>query len=628
MIIPKQAPVRPRVTLPEGEGDSLLEEAVRARLDEGEWGIIELTGAAGAGKSTAIGHLAYVLGAEARLRLADRPDIGIMAQLVRSAANQLVVCVDPCRDWVELHAFAERWRLARWTDDDCIEYLLAAHPEQCGSVMRRLQADRQRLRLAGLPELWRVVLDQFAADESAGGVNVALLQEVARRLVWPGARAAASAWSFGSLADALHSDRLEEFLAQWNDIDVGARSLLRHTLVQYLLAADYLAEELRRGQNYEILARHMPLEVLQDAAAKIRGNATILRHLNEIAAGRKHARHPMTASLLHATQTNWRPADGWAPLLCNAYLAGAEWPGIRLSELDIRGADLSGADLSEAQLHTVSARLAQFTDASLHGAQLLEFTSLKANFAGADLSHVRAPYANFQGANLEHANLEGALLKGANLTEANLSGCNFQRADLREARLNDARLAGADFSGANLSWACLNGLALRQANFTGAQFAHVAANKCDLEYMRLPGANFERATLRGALLTGSQMPDACFRYAQLAEAGLADIDWERADLRCADLRGCTFHLGSSRSGLVDSPSASEGSRTGFYTDEYLEQDFKAPEEIRKANLCGANLRGALIDNVDFYLVDLRGALYTDEQEAHFRRCRAILETRV
>ncbi len=124
------------------------------------------------------------------------------------------------------------------------------------------------------------------------------------------------------------------------------------------------------------------------------------------------------------------------------------------------------------------------------------------------------------------------------------------------------------------------------------------------------------------------MPDASFRGANLANTGLAEIDWERADLRDADLRGSTFHLGSSRSGLVGSPIASEGSRTGFYTDEFNEQDFKAPEEIRKANLRGADLRGAEIEGLDFYLVDLRNARYTPDQEAILRATGAILETRV
>jgi hypothetical protein len=95
----------------------------------------------------------------------------------------------------------------------------------------------------------------------------------------------------------------------------------------------------------------------------------------------------------------------------------------------------------------------------------------------------------------------------------------------------------------------------------------------------------------------------------------------------ADLRGCTFHLGSSRNGLVGSPIASEGSRTGFYVDEFDQQTFRTPEEIRKANLRGADLRGARLDGTDFYLVDLRDAKYDLDQFGHLRRCGAILRDR-
>jgi uncharacterized protein YjbI with pentapeptide repeats len=124
------------------------------------------------------------------------------------------------------------------------------------------------------------------------------------------------------------------------------------------------------------------------------------------------------------------------------------------------------------------------------------------------------------------------------------------------------------------------------------------------------------------------MPRASFHGAKLVNAGLADVDWEQADLRDADLRGASFHMGSSRSGLVNSTIAGFGSRTGFYTDDYNEQDFKSPEEIRKANLRGADLRGANIEGVDFYLDDLRDARYDAGQERHFRSCGAILESRV
>jgi hypothetical protein len=76
---------------------------------------------------------------------------------------------------------------------------------------------------------------------------------------------------------------------------------------------------------------------------------------------------------------------------------------------------------------------------------------------------------------------------------------------------------------------------------------------------------------------------------------------------------------------VGSPIACEGSRTGFYTDDYHYQGIKPAEEIRKANLRGADLRGAYIQDVDFYLVDLRDAQYSPAQAEHFYRCRAILE---
>jgi hypothetical protein len=54
---------------------------------------------------------------------------------------------------------------------------------------------------------------------------------------------------------------------------------------------------------------------------------------------------------------------------------------------------------------------------------------------------------------------------------------------------------------------------------------------------------------------------------------------------------------------------------------------------RKSGPCwksrrGADLRDARIDHVDFYLVDLRDALYDPDQADHFRRSGAILEARV
>ena len=627
MIFPKQAAVRPRVILPD-DGELLLEDAVRARLDAGAWGIIELLGASGAGKATSLAHLMHAFSADGRLTVADSPDATESKQLLKAASTSLVVYASPSSPSTELRAIAERWGLARWTDDDCIEYLLRVHPNRCASVMHRIKADPQRKRLAGLAELWRIVLDQLAVNESAADVRAALWHAACAWFPEAAERSAVGRSCFELWCNPVRADCVADLLSLRQEVDKYACPLLRHSLIQNLLAADYLAEQLREARNSKVLAQRIPKELLQAAAALVRGDTAVIGRLERIAASRKRACHPMAASLLHAMQASWRPANGRAPFLTGAYLAGVLWPGIRLKRLDITAADMTDCDLSEARLKNVSAQFAQLCGARLHGAQLLHVFATKANLAGADLSHVRAPQANLEQAGLADTNLEGALLRGANFAAADLSRCNFRRADLTEAQLIGAKLAGADFTGANLSGASLHGLTLSDASFAGAQFAHVSADLCELEYMRLPGANFDHASLRGALLTGSQMLAACFRSANLAEAGLAEIEWERADLRDANLRGCTFHLGSSRSGLVNSPIACEGSRTGFYTDEYYEQGFMAPEEIRKANLCGADLRGAVIDNVDFYLVDLRGAQYTPEQEEHFRRCRAILKTRV
>ncbi len=145
--------------------------------------------------------------------------------------------------------------------------------------------------------------------------------------------------------------------------------------------------------------------------------------------------------------------------------------------------------------------------------------------------------------------------------------------------------------------------------------------------MHLSKADFHGAFMGRSDLTATIMPNSDWQEADLRSCGLAEVEWENADLRSADFSNASFHMGSTRSGLVGSVIASEGTRTGFYTDDYLDQDYKPPEEIRKANLCGCNLRGAKVEKTDWYLVDLRGANYTRKQAEHFARCGAILRDR-
>lgn len=189
---------------------------------------------------------------------------------------------------------------------------------------------------------------------------------------------------------------------------------------------------------------------------------------------------------------------------------------------------------------------------------------------------------------------------------------------------DDALFRGAVLSHADLTDAQLRRVRLAEAALDGAKLRRADLTESDLEFVKLTDADWEFANFTRADLTGSCLPRARLRGACFWQAGLADVRWEGADLRDVDFTLASFHLGSSRSGLVGSPLACEGSRTGFYTDDFDEQGFKSPEEIRKADLRGADLRGAIVDGADFYLVDLRGARYDAPQAQHFARCRAIL----
>ena len=175
------------------------------------------------------------------------------------------------------------------------------------------------------------------------------------------------------------------------------------------------------------------------------------------------------------------------------------------------------------------------------------------------------------------------------LSSAKLTGTVFQGANLAHAVLTKTKLEGADFSGADLTGAELAGLRLREAVWTGASFAGAELPDCDLEGLHLPAACFAGAEPERRLVDGLFHAGANFDHACLEGTGLGEVDWEGVSLRGADLRDASFHMGSSRSGLVLSPIACEGSRTGFDTDDYEEQSYKAPEEIRKANLRRADL---------------------------------------
>ena len=621
MLEPVRAPVIPRVIVPKTEETARLEDRVRAHLSEGAVGVVHLGGSAGTGKTTALRHLASVFADEPRLVLLDEP---AEAEVGDAADDKLILYAAVDRHCV---GHLAHYDLAPWSDDDLIEYLLAIHPSQCASVMKRVQAASDRGLPGGLPELWKTVLDELAADEDLRDVTSALRRHLEPQLNDPPLR------------------RLTQHVALERQLGVRKRArknqrrlcrrlgpslarLLQLAVFQRLLAADAVVADLRGSHVCKHLARRWPYPLVQAVGETIRGDATVLEHLKELLTQHGAKGQPTIASLLYAADQDWRPTPLQLASIRDAHLPGASWKGVDLTGVNAVGANLRSADLGAAILDESDFSEATLSGARLHGASVRHWLASAVDLSGADLSFARCPRARMMGAMLGEANLEGVLLHRAILEFACLSRARLVRADLSGARLCGAIIDEVDFTGANLEGAMLARLSLRLAEFSGARLVAATLHHCGLEYMSLPGVSFERADLKDATLTGSVIPGGCFRDADLRGTGLADIQWERADLRGADLSGATFHMGSSRSGLVFSPLASEGTRTGFYTDEFEEQAFRAPEDIRKANLRGADLRGAIVNAVDFYLVDLRDALYDAAQRRHFQRCGAILETRV
>ena len=614
------APVRPRVVTE--SGDVLpLEEEIRQLYDNNDRGAIRITGGPGTGKTTALKHLAAVFLPDGLVKICDDADPDRVSKLTRQS---LVVYTTSPKEPEHLGDLAT-FRLAPWNRDDLIEYLLAVHPEECASVMSRLDLPAGELPYQGRPEIWGVILDVLAIDPDIPDASTALILfllwlEPDRNRFQAQARQCLSRWS-------IDPGRLDPPPQETRTPKSEFEKLLRHGHIQILLAAEQFADELRRQSpaGEKSLASWLPRNLIEATAKLLAGEEQTLSYLRSLVS-RPLENHAMLASLLHAAGAEWSPEFCATPDLTSAYLDGIRWPGVNLNHAELSLANFSQADLSQAYLNGARAQRVNFCGAQLSGATLKVCDLREADLSDANLQGADFSSADLIGANLQRANLENAILSGACLIGTNLEGANFRRADLSAARLTSANLAGVDFSDANLQRADLNGHCFREVQFDGVNFRDANLEHCDLEETRCVNVNFENANLASAFLTGSMMTNANFSQASLRGARLAEISWEGACLRGADLRGATFHMGSSRSGLLFTGIASEGTRTGFYTDEFDEQSFRDPEEIRKANLCGADLRGALLAEVDFYLVDLRWAIYDPEQEFHLRRSGAILSS--
>lgn len=619
-IGPSKAPVAPRVRIL-GETAALpLEQRVRRLLEVRPRGLVNVIGPPGSGKTTALQHLAAVLGTDVPLLLIDDTD-----------ARDLPVISDCCLTLATSPSSIDpkqflTWELVPWSEEDWAAYLLATHSGRCRSVVGRVLADPERRTLLGNPQLWRLILDEMAADNSLTTIQAALSAFIDRELASAEDREAAEEFELEAIAPwaGIRGKALPTSVAR-------IYRILRHEPVRLMMGARHLVRRIESGtaRRYLVPAGKwrrlaLPLDLVRRTAVLAAASPQALELLEKMTYDKDVRLQPSAISLLHAAGIGWRPMSRQVPNLENAWLAGIQWDDIYLAGGLLNRADFCRASLANADLLSSTCNNTNFRAATLRNASLRSAKLIGTNLAAANLCGTRADAADFTGSDLADANFSGASLRGAHFRNVRIEKTRFCRADLNAADFRDATVESADFTDADLTTAHLPGLDLARCTFGSTRLCEADLSGCNLEGVCAENMNFDSALLDGALLTGSMLRSACFASANLRNCGLAEIDWEDADLRGADLRGSTFHLGTTRSGLVGSTIPCEGSRTGFYTDEYFDTAYRNPDEIRKANLCGADLREAQIDGVDFYLVDLRGARYSEDQAEWFRKCGAIL----
>jgi uncharacterized protein YjbI with pentapeptide repeats len=601
-----------------------------ADLVQGGEGVpIQIIGGPGSGKTSALRHLASVLAdwfpPSNALDFIFLDEPRSIEETLLLAKKGQVILTYPSLSEVECWPTLQ---ISSWEEDDLLEYLRSRYPARCGDILAALRQTRDAEKLEGIPELWTMTLDYLATHDVRvvpvlAALRLAFLDKVRDE----------KHLQFALKAGLAHELKMSKLIKSYTEtlsvLAPEVLSLLRHVPMRQVLAVEASAGDLDAGAKCLYLADRLARPVLQLLAERISELPKALAQVKNFLTQKVTSVQPTAASIQHQLDRQWLrkfPVTESIPLpeMTGSYLDHANWPEVNLAGAKLSMADLSFANLEGASLEEATAWRTTFHAAKLARVQMNGFAADEAVFSQADLQGVRAVAAKLNHTVFQRAKLDDALFHRSELRQADFTGASLVKASFTESIFDKAILADTDCTDANFSLAQLAGTDFRSARINGAVWHYAQLTDGNFEGLSATRANFSDADLTNALFTDTALPHANFSGADLRGAGLANIDWEEANLNGADLRGASFHLGSSRSGLVGSPIAREGSMTGFYTDDYSEQEFKSPEEIRKANLRGADLRGANIEGVDFYLVDLREALYDPEQADQFRASGAIL----
>ena len=603
--------VAPRATSP-FSGESLpLSDLINDFIYDREVHTVRLVGQ---GKSSALAHLAAEFSHTDGVRFID---------------GELPTDLDEYEWLLTVFAYSDEFKpdvelkIASWSQDEIIEYLMAKDRTQCKSVMQRL-ANSEDVWLGNRsPIALSIVLDEMIESDRIGSVEEAILHYFDWLNVSDSQRSKISYLTIKHLFDG---ETLATALSKLVPQVVDRRTIkfLFNQPIRYVIAKRAIIKSLESGLIPKAMNQAWPRAFVRLVAEGVSSSVEVNNFLNRLANKSEFGGAANAVSLLVCNDPNWRPTRKRRLYLDKAQITGVNWKNVCLEKSSLLGINLSNANLQKASFAKSLLTSSDFSCADLTGASLKKIQASRANFSDATMRGVIAHSAglrktNFENAIAEFADFTSAIFNGANLRRANFSNSQLSLADFLDCDLTDV-----DFSNARLDNATLEHLDLRTVMFDGANLTKAAMSNCDMEGIQIDSAVFNKAWLNDAILTGSKFRSVSLSGCRFHNSKLAEIDWEGCDLRGAYFVNAHFQMGSTRCGKVDSPYPSHGTRTGFYTDEYDEQYFKRPEEIRKANLCGCDLRGARVVKSDFYLVDLRGATYDEKQREHFQRCGAIL----
>ncbi len=527
---------------------------------------------------------------------------------------------DLCRVWIHTDpsvASSRTLTIAPWDRDDVIQFMLATNAAQCASILCRIQPNHFAMVGGGL-EVWKCIVDTMLEMPNERDFLRILKSLLLSRLPTTVTERKCESMSRWLGDQLLIPDSLNRLLLLSDD--PVFRKLMHISELRLQIEADRFADLLELS-NKLILKTQRSSEFLIEVSQRLRDSKVVANFLRQCV----HEDYAsMAASLLSQMDTAWKPSKARGYDFQNAYLAQAQWPGVSIEGAKFGYANLTDICLDDSLLtslvfHSDRCTRSSFVDARLNGTAATKASFADANFFRAEMLETKWRDCDFYRTNFSGAKLSGSLFDKCNLSEASFRACiaysaEFRQCNLQGADFTDAQLQGSNFQTRDLREALLCRTDLRKTNLQGAV----------LESLQMQQCKFDDALLTEAYLSGSAMKECSLQNACLVSSRLGEIEWECCDLKGADLRGVTFHYGSTRCGVVDSPYPSHGTRTGFYTDDREALYFQAPETIRKASLIGCDLRGANIAGVDFYLVDLRDAILDHAQRQHLAASGAIL----